>query len=185
MSRAVKILRLAARISTKLKAYGIDTVLSGGSCVTIYARGKYVTRDLDFVLAASYPEKIIASALAELGYHSNPKVSGAFTNPKEETIIDIRPPPPAIGGEPIRQPQRIITGGYQLTLLSPTDCVKDRLAHFFFFNDRQGLEQAILVATNQKVNIREVRRWAEAEGMAERYREFYRALLRQRRLKSK
>ena len=31
-----------------------------------------------------------------------------------------------------------------LKLLSPTDCVKDRLAAYYHWNDRQSLEQAIL-----------------------------------------
>ena len=38
-----------------------------------------------------------------------------------------------------------------LLLLSPTDCVKDRLAAYFFWNDRLSLAQALGVAARNAV----------------------------------
>jgi hypothetical protein len=43
-----------------------------------------------------------------------------------------------------------------LRLLSQTDCVKDRLAAFFHWNEQQSLEQATLVAKAQKVNLADI-----------------------------
>ena len=40
---------VAAYVSSHLRGLGIDVVLSGGSCVTIYSEGKYVSKDLDFI----------------------------------------------------------------------------------------------------------------------------------------
>jgi len=68
MSKVASLRALAARISTKLGEHGIRTVLCGGSCVTIYAKGRYATRDFDFVLSGGYPDREVAAALAELGY---------------------------------------------------------------------------------------------------------------------
>jgi hypothetical protein len=172
---------LAARISSKLDERGIRTVLCGGSCVTIYAPGKYATRDFDFVLSSDYPDSSVAAALAEVGYQPDPSVSGAFTSLDEEMIVDIRPAPPALGGEPIGEPAVLSAGGHRLVLLSPTDCVKDRLAHFFHYGDRQGLEQAVVVCLAQPVNVREVGRWSRAEGQGSRFAEFRRVLDRRRR----
>jgi hypothetical protein len=67
-----------------------------------------------------------------------------------------------------------VTG--RLRLLSPTDCVKDRLAAYFHWNDRQALKQAVLVAEAQPVNMADLRRWAKAEGAAERLIDFERAI---------
>ena len=39
----------AAYISSHLRDRGIDVVLSGGSCVTFYSEGKYVSKGLDFI----------------------------------------------------------------------------------------------------------------------------------------
>jgi len=181
MSKAVSLRALAARISSKLDEHGISAVLCGGSCVTIYAGGRYATRDFDFVLSGSYPDRDVAAALAELGYRPDPSVSGAFTNPDEEMIVDIRPAPPSLGGEPIGEPAVLGAGRFRLVLLSPTDCVKDRLTHFYYYQDRQGCEQAALVCLAQRVNMREVGRWSRAEGQASGFAEFRRALSRRRR----
>jgi len=42
--------------------------------------------------------------------------------------------------------------------------VKDRLCAYYFWNDQQGLAQAVLVARNQKVDLKEVMRWSKGEG---------------------
>jgi len=174
---------LAARISSRLDKHGIRTVLCGGSCVTIYAPGKYETRDLDFVLCSDYPDSSVAAALAEVGYRPDPSMSGAFTNPDEEMIVDIRPAPPALGDEPIGEPAVLSAGGHRLVLLSPTDCVKDRLGHFFHYGDRQGLEQAVLVSLARRVSMREIGRWSRAEGEGAKLVEFRRELTRRRRVR--
>ena len=48
-------------------------------------------------------------------------------------------------------------------LLTPTDCIKDRLASFFYWNDRQALEQALLVAKNHPIHLEDLKRWAKEE----------------------
>jgi len=181
MSKAASLRALAARISSKLGERGIKAVLCGGSCVTIYAGGRYVTRDFDFVLRGGHPDREVAAALAELGYRPDSSVSGAFTHPDEEMIVDIRPAPPSLGDEPIGEPAVLAAGRYRLVLLSPTDCVKDRLTHFYYYHDRQGREQAILVCLAQRVSMREVGRWSRAEGQEAGFAEFRRELNRRRR----
>jgi len=42
--------------------------------------------------------------------------------------------------------------------------VKDRLAHFLHWGDRQCLEQAALVARGHDVNLEEIRDWSRSEG---------------------
>lgn len=58
-------------------------------------------------------------------------------------------------------------------LLTPTDAVavKDRLAAFLHWNDRQGVEQVVQIIGRQTVDFGKVDEWAQAEpGMArERY----------------
>ena len=181
MSKVASLRALAARISSKLGEHGIGAVLCGGSCVTIYAGGRYATRDFDFVLSGSHPDREVAAALAGLGYRPDSSVSGAFTHPDEEMIVDIRPAPPSLGAEPIGEPVVLAAGRYKLVLLSTTDCVKDRLTHFYYYYDRQGCEQAILVCLAQRVNLREVGRWSRAEGQEPGFAEFRRELFRRRR----
>ena len=50
----------------------------------------------------------------------------------------------------------------KLFLLSATDCVKDRLAAYYYWDDLQSLEQAVLVAKSKEIDISEIRRWSKA-----------------------
>jgi hypothetical protein len=63
-----------------------------------------------------------------------------------------------------------------LRLLSPTDCVKDRLAAFYDWNDRPSLDQALMVCKDIPVDLREVRRWSTNEGMRDKFELFKEAL---------
>ena len=56
--------------------------------------------------------------------------------------------------------------------LSPTDCVKDRLASYIHFKERSCFDQAILVAKNHPVNLISIKKWCIAEGSEESYDEF-------------
>lgn len=40
---------LAAYVATHLRSKGIEVVLSGGACVSIYSSRKYVSMDLDLI----------------------------------------------------------------------------------------------------------------------------------------
>ena len=57
----------------------------------------------------------------------------------------------------------------ELGVISPTDCVKDRLAAYYHWGDQQSLLQATLVAQQNKINIDEIRRWSLAEGKLEEF----------------
>ena len=59
-------------------------------------------------------------------------------------------------------------------MVSPTDCVKDRLCAFYFWNDQQGLAQAVLVAKSQNVDLKEIKRWSIAENKEQEYEAFKR-----------
>jgi hypothetical protein len=49
-------------------------------------------------------------------------------------------------------------------IISPTDCVKDRLTWYYHSNDTQCLQQAILVANAHAVDLAEIERWPKAAG---------------------
>jgi hypothetical protein len=68
-----------------------------------------------------------------------------------------------------------------LKLLSPTDCVKDRLAAFYHWNDRQSLEKAILVSLDNEIDMKEVNRWSIKEGMQDKL-EIFKSAVKMRKL---
>lgn len=84
-----------------------------------------------------------------------------------------------IGEEPVREIHEIRRGKTILRLLSPTDCVKDRLAAFYHWNDSPSLAQAIMVCKHIPVDLREIRRWSINERMKEKFEFFKKALSKQ------
>lgn len=75
-------LELAALVAETLKTEGIDMVLSGGSCVSIYSSEKYVSKDLDFIDVSLKSNRQIAKAIQSLGFENQPKNSRHFAHPE-------------------------------------------------------------------------------------------------------
>ncbi len=164
----ISIKDLAGLVSEKLRSKGIDSILVGGACVSIYTKNKYQSFDLDFVTHAAIKE--VTPLLAELGFRR--KSSRHFIRQDCPFFIEFVAPPAAVGSEPLKDEKRLKTQLGTLVLMTPTDSVKDRLAAFYHWNDHQALDQATMVAKSQKTDFHEVRRWSEKEGHTEKYRQF-------------
>lgn len=159
---------LAAITSKKLNEKGIDTILVGGACVSIYTNNKYLSYDLDFISHASIKE--ISPVLSGIGFKR--KSSRHFVRSDCPFFIEFVSPPASIGNEPIKGKKELKTRHGKIVLLTPTDSVKDRLAAFYHWNDPQALEQALMVAKAQKINLKEIRRWSEKEDHKEKLEVF-------------
>ncbi|WP_240914129.1 hypothetical protein [Microbulbifer sp. SH-1] len=59
---------LAAYVCQALEDDGIQIVLTGGSCVSIYSVEQYVSHDLDFIDTSYASSKQIKDTLARLGF---------------------------------------------------------------------------------------------------------------------
>lgn len=65
-----------------------------------------------------------------------------------------------------------------IQILTPTQCVMDRLAAFYHWRDRQALDQAVAVAAAHDIDLKGVQRWSAAEGQEALHVEFRAALER-------
>lgn len=159
---------VAAAVSTALGRRGIRATLVGGACVAIYSGEKYVSEDLDFVTDAPLEE--VERALGGLGFKRSGRM---FFHPRCRAFwLDFPAPPLSIGGAPVRTSATLRIGRGTVRLLTPTDCVCDRLAAYYHWDDPQGLEQALLVAGGHSVNMRRVRSWSRAEKNLDKFRVF-------------
>lgn len=159
----------AVVISDYLIKNGIEVILTGGACVVIYTNNKYMSNDLDFVLISFDKQKEAKQLLTKIGFYEEDRY---FKHKDTEYFIDFVPPPLSVGEEPVREISEIIKRNCKLKLLSPTDCVKDRLAAFYHWKDRQTLMQAILVCRDNQVDLTEVKRWSANEGKSDEYIKF-------------
>ena len=159
---------LAAFVQEHLRTKGIDVVLSGGACVSIYSSNKYVSMDLDLINNRIIRPKrsIIREAMQEIGFLEENRY---FKHPDTEYLVEFPGGMLSVGEEPVKQIDGIDFDTGTLRLISPTDCVKDRLTWYYHDNDRQCLEQAILVAHDNKIDINEIKRWSEVEGKLDEF----------------
>lgn len=157
---------LAAYIQDSLQAEGIHVVLSGGSAVSFYSGNKYVSKDLDLINADFAKRSRIKSVMEKLGFHEKGRY---FINPETAFFVEFPDGPLSVGEEPVKEVSEFELSTGTLKVLSPTDCVKDRLCAFYFWNDLQGLEQAVLVAKSQSVDIKEIKRWSRVEGKGKEF----------------
>ena len=176
--KALNRAELAALVCETLSRAGIDAVLVGGSCVSIYTHEKFVSLDLDFIALGSVSNKMIGKALAVIGFEKKPSGSRYFVHPQTSLYVEFPPSPLMVGDEHIPEDQvgEFTTDQGVIRLLRPTDCVKDRLANYYYHNDEQCYLQAQSVAQLQRVDWDDIQRWHDHEGQGEAFAVFRRGV---------
>lgn len=168
---------LAAFTCSHLASKGIHAVLTGGSVVTIFSRDAYVSLDLDFIIQGYVAPKHLKKAMAEIGFQEQNRY---FTHPDTALFVEFPAGPLSVGDEPIQEIRSLTYPTGTLRIISPTDSVKDRLAAWYHWKDRQALEQALLVALAQDVNTKEIERWSDKEGHTQACKDFLALLLKRK-----
>jgi len=164
----MSIRKLALAVSTVLLEAGIDLVLTGGAVVSIYTENRYQSYDLDFISHSDH--KKISEALSGIGFHAKGR---HFVHPDTDFFVEFPPPPLAIGNRPVQKVHEINENNQTLKLLTPTQSVMDRLTAYYFWNDRQSLEQAVLISKNQELDFDEIKKWSIEEGATEKFNDFF------------
>jgi hypothetical protein len=169
---------LATYVQAHLLIKGITVILSGGAAVSIYTDNQYVSADIDLVDVNFAKRNKISAAMEEIGFKEKNRY---FIHPDTTHIVEFPPGPLSVGDEPVRSIKEIKFSTGILRVISPTDCVKDRLAAYYYWKDQQSLLQALLVAKHNRVGLTEIRRWSEVTGNMKEFRVF----LKKRSSKSK
>ncbi|HWU43893.1 MAG TPA: nucleotidyl transferase AbiEii/AbiGii toxin family protein [Bdellovibrio sp.] len=158
----------AAAVVHQLEKHGISCVLVGGACVSIYTDEKHASRDLDFV--SPYSHEAIEKALSEIGFSRKGRY---FVHPHSELYVEFPSGPIGIGNQtPVKPEGEIKIRNTTILMYSPTQCVMDRLAAWFHWNDRRSLIHALWVCEKHPVNLEKIKRWAVKEGEPEKLDSF-------------
>jgi hypothetical protein len=162
---------VAFKVCTALERAGAKAVLTGGSAATVYAPQVYQSRDADFIAYVVKNAAHFRRAVLDLGFEESGRV---FTHPSVPITLDFPDEDIRIGSELVDRYETLHEDGLILHVLNPTDCVRDRLASFFWYHDRSALVAACGVAKAQsaEVDLEEIEAWAGREGESERYAEF-------------
>ncbi len=168
---------LAGFVSEELKKRGIDTILVGGACVTIYSENRYQSYDLDYI---TYEDmKKVRKALHELGFKEKNKY---FQHDNCPWFLEFVSPPVAVGNQFISEFNKIMTPFGEIKLLRKEDSVKDRLSSFYHWNDKQALSQAVNICLEQNIDLNEIEKWSLNEGQLENFQVFISRLNKSKRV---
>ncbi len=165
---ALTISEVGAWVAESLRENGVDCFLSGGAVVSIYTNNRYESFDLDFI---SFSERSkIDSVMKRLGFdHSK---SRYYIHPDTKYFVEFPGSATRVGDDLVSSFEEIKTKMGVLKLLTPTDCVKDRLAAYYHWNDRQSLDQAVWVAEAKKIDLNEIEAWSKREGKEKLFQDF-------------
>jgi hypothetical protein len=158
---------VASLVCDALDRSGIHVVLSGGAVVSIYSDNEYESFDLDFIrtgLARRVDDVMRAIGFERSGRH--------WRHPDSSFWVEFPPGPVQIGDIVVTKFAERETRAGTLRLLMPTECVMDRLAGFYHWNDPQCLEQAIAVAKRHPIDLERIREWSVRESSASEFESF-------------
>ena len=165
-------------VGQALQAAGIETVLVGGACATVYSGGLYESGDLDLIVRSTPTQQDLDRALASVGFRR--KVA-EYVHAASGYVVEFVRGPISLGKDLRIKPTLMKVGRIHVPALSPTDSCRDRLLHFYHWNDPQALDAAVAIALRNPVNLSSIRRWSAGEGMSDRFEEFRAELSHARR----
>lgn len=153
---------IAVLVSEALERAGVDAVLGGGGAVGQYSKNEYESADLDFITTER--NRVIAPIVAKLGFEPRGK---DFHHPHSAVFIEFPPGPLAFGDRYVENSSAttLETQYGKLRIITPTQCVMDRLVWFIHGNDGQSWDQAVLVAKHQTIDWPELEEWAASDGI--------------------
>jgi len=107
--------------------------------------------------------------IKEIGFTKEGKY---YVLPDTQYFVEFLSGPLSIGEYPIKDITELEFSTGKLRIISPNESVKDRLASYFHWKDLQSLEQAVLIANKQEINIKNIEDWSIKEGKHKEFLEF-------------
>lgn len=169
MIKNMNMKELASYVCSELDKADIKVVLSGGSCVEIYSRGDYTSYDLDLINRYNATFYKINEVMIRLGFKEKGKY---FIHVDTKYFIEFPSGPLGVGDDGVKNINEITTKYGVLKLLTPTDCIKDRLAAYYHWNDEQSLTQAVWVALKNEIDFEDLKEWSKKEKSMEKFQIF-------------
>lgn len=169
MIENMTMIELASFLCSELEKENIEVVLSGGSCVEIYSRGDYTSYDLDLINRYNDTFFKIKKVMESLDFKEEGKY---FVHINTKYFIEFPSGPLGVGDSDVKDIEKIVTKYGTLKLLSATDCVKDRLAAYYHWDDMQSLTQALWVGSKNKIDIEDLTQWSIKEKSLDKFQEF-------------
>jgi hypothetical protein len=161
-------------VGSHLAKNGFDAVLVGGAVVSIYSKGAYRSGDLDFVIQNMFKTDLV-EVMKDIGFIKHGR---HYIHPEcKHLFVEYPPGPLGVGEDTSITPDIHSAYGVEIKILSPTDCIKDRLASYIHFKSQEGLDEAILVAKSQQYSVSKVEEWCKKENAEWAFKDFTKKLM--------
>ena len=162
-------IEVAAYVITRMEENNIHVTLSGGAATGFFSKNIYVSKDIDLVNEYQINPEKIRAVMIKIGFIEEGR---HYVYPGTNIVVEFPPGPLSVGTESVKKTEKVELETGSLKIISATDCVKDRLAAFYHWNDRQCLYQARLVRKHADVDLDEIERWSRIEGKLAEYKQF-------------
>jgi hypothetical protein len=172
-----KLSTVALAVGEALRRHRIRAVLTGGACASLYTRGMIHSKDIDFVLSGEVMRSQLDQAMSSVGFI---RQENRYEHPLLPFYVEFPKGPLAIGHDYNIHPVEIRRSDYRTLALSRTDCIRDRLAAFYHWHDRQSLHAAVLVAATGRPRMKVIEEWSHREGASIGFEEFKKELSRRK-----
>ncbi|MBV9648110.1 MAG: hypothetical protein JO043_11645 [Candidatus Eremiobacteraeota bacterium] len=159
---------IAFIVCDALQKHGTVAVLTGGSAATFYTPESYASDDIDFII--TFRAQGAAKVLRDIGFLER---SGAYVHPASKYLVEFPPGPLAVGDDLITVWDTVEKSDRTLHVITRTDCVRDRLAAYYHWNDYRSLHVACDVARSGAVDWNVIRNWSDREGHMMKFTEFW------------
>jgi len=160
------IVELAAIVAEHLRQHGIDVVLVGGLAVEIYTDNLYLTKDIDMVNTNYKKPAQLNKAMSEIGFRKKGRV---YVSDTTDITVEFPPGPLSVGDDFITLTTTTKVARGTIPILLVEDVVKDRLAAFMHWKDRQSLVQAVAILLRHKLKPSAFKEFCTRENNASDY----------------
>lgn len=158
-------------VASHLESRGIGATLVGGAVATIYSKGGYESGDLDLVFDSMFQDRSkFEEVLKEIGIEKIDQRN--FKHPEGVFSLEAKQPPIEIGHfidlkKGSLDIDLVDVNDQKIKIISPTDCIKDRLYKADEWNDDDAFEAALLVAKEVGFDEKKLRHFCKTNGKEE------------------
>lgn len=154
------IVELAAIVADHLKQRGISVVLVGGLAVEIYSENLYLTKDIDMIDISYQEPAVLGRAMSEIGFSKQGRV---YVNDTTDIGVEFPSAPLSVGERLITETTVFESNVGEIPILFAKDVIKDRLAAYFHWQDKQSLVQAVAVMIKHPISLDELKSFCQNE----------------------
>ena len=152
---------IAFGVCSAFRRANVTAVLVGGGAASFYAQETYETRDLDFLLPFELFGAPKALIIDDLGFAPT-KTAGTYGHPDIHDTPEILQGPLSIGDGTLMIYAMLRIRELVMNVISPTDSVKNRLAHAIHFRDIIAARKAGECGSRHSPELVQERRWRQS-----------------------